>query len=263
MFACCQTLQRQNQGYLLAGSLIALSLTALSSPALAYRPFDGTDAAVAAPGEMEIELQPAGPRRDEGGTSLLAPVTVINYGFSENWEAVLEGTGQTPLSTEDPPNLTDAGAFLKHVLRPGSLQDQSGPSVATEFGVLLPDSTGNSGLGASLAGIVSQRFDWGTVHFNAQTAITREHHGDFFTSVILEGPYSWSVRPVAEIFYENEFGKQETISGLVGLIWRVRDDLSFDVALRHALTNGRPVDEIRAGLTFGFPVRQLESRAAH
>jgi hypothetical protein len=263
MFACCQTLQRQNQGYLLAGSLIALSLTALSSPALAYRPFDGTDAAVAAPGEMEIELQPAGPRRDEGGTSLLAPVTVINYGFSENWEAVLEGTGQTPLSTEDPPNLTDAGAFLKHVLRPGSLQDKSGPSVATEFGVLLPDSTGNSGLGASLAGIVSQRFDWGTVHFNAQTAITREHHGDFFTSVILEGPYSWSVRPVAEIFYENEFGKQETISGLVGLIWRVRDDLSFDVALRHALTNGRPVDEIRAGLTFGFPVRQLESRAAH
>jgi hypothetical protein len=263
MFACCQTLQRQNQGYLLAGSLIALSLTALSSPALAYRPFDGTDAAVAAPGEMEIELQPAGPRRDEGGTSLLAPVTVINYGFSENWEAVLEGTGQTPLSTEDPPNLTDAGAFLKHVLRPGSLQDKSGPSVATEFGVLLPDSTGNSGLGASLAGIVSQRFDWGTVHFNAQTAITREHHGDFFTSVILEGPYSWSVRPVAEIFYENEFGKQETISGLVGLIWRVRDDLSFDVALRHALTNGRPADEIRAGLTFGFPVRQLESRAAH
>ena len=263
MFACCQTLQRQNQGYLLAGSLIALSLTALSSPALAYRPFDGTDAAVAAPGEMEIELQPAGPRRDEGGTSLLAPVTVINYGFSENWEAVLEGTGQTPLSTEDPPNLTDAGAFLKHVLRPGSLQDKSGPSVATEFGVLLPDSTGNSGLGASVAGIVSQRFDWGTVHFNAQTAITREHHGDFFTSVILEGPYSWSVRPVAEIFYENEFGKQETISGLVGLIWRVRDDLSFDVALRHALTNGRPADEIRAGLTFGFPVRQLESRAAH
>jgi hypothetical protein len=263
MFACCHVLRRQNPGYLLAGSLIALSLTALSSPALAYRPFDGTDAAVAAPGEMEIELQPAGPRRDEGGTSLLAPVTVINYGFSENWEAVLEGTGQTPLSTEDPPNLTDAGAFLKHVLRPGSLQDKSGPSVATEFGVLLPDSTGNSGLGASLAGIVSQRFDWGTVHFNAQTAITREHHGDFFTSVILEGPYSWSVRPVAEIFYENEFGKQETISGLVGLIWRVRDDLSFDVALRHALTNGRPADEIRAGLTFGFPVRQLESRAAH
>jgi hypothetical protein len=149
------------------------------------------------------------------------------------------------------------------VLRPGSLQDKPGPSVATEFGILLPDSTGNSGVGASLAGIVSQRWDWGTVHFNAQTAITREHRGDVFASVILEGPYSWSVRPVAEIFYENEFGKEETMSGLVGLIWRVRDNLSFDVGVRHALTNGRPVNEIRAGLTFGFPVRVLDGRTPH
>ena len=30
------------------------------SPAPAYRPFDGTDAAVADVGEVEIELQPAG-----------------------------------------------------------------------------------------------------------------------------------------------------------------------------------------------------------
>jgi len=54
---------------------------------------------------------------------------------------VLEGQGQTPLSPSGPASLTAAGAFLKHVLQPGSLQDKSGPSVATEFGVLLPDST--------------------------------------------------------------------------------------------------------------------------
>ena len=40
---------------------------------------------------------------------------------------------------------------------PGSLQDKPGPSVATEFGILFPDTIGNSGFGASLAGIVSQR----------------------------------------------------------------------------------------------------------
>jgi len=262
MFACCQILRRQNPRYLLAGSVIALSLTTWSSGALAYRPFDGTDAAVAAPGEMEIELQPAGPKRDDGGTSLLAPATVINYGFSENWEAVFEGQGQTPLSPAGPTNLTGAGAFLKYVLVPGSLQDKTGPSVATEFGVLIPDSTGDSSVGASLAGIVSERWDWGTVHFNEETAVTRDHHGDVFTGVILEGPNSWSVRPVAEIFYENEFGKEETVSGLVGLIWRVRDDLSFDVGVRHVLANGHPVNEIRAGLTFGFPVRVLDGRAA-
>jgi hypothetical protein len=140
---------------------MALELTAWSASALAYRPFDGTDAAVAAPGETEIELQPAGGLRDEDGTSLIAPHTVINYGFSQGWEAVFEGIGQTPLSPAGPTNLVGAGALLKHVIVPGSLQDKTGPSVATEFGELLPDSAGNSGVGASLAGIVSQRWDWG------------------------------------------------------------------------------------------------------
>jgi hypothetical protein len=241
--------------------VIAVSLAVWFHPARAYRPFDGTDAAVAAKGEMEIELQPAGRLRDESGTSLIAPATVINYGLTEDWEAVLEGIGQTPLSPPGPTNLTGAGAFLKHVLVPGSLQDKTGPSIATEFGVLLPDSTGDSGVGASLAGIVSQRWDWGTIHLNAEAALTRDHHADVFLGAILEGPSKWTVRPVAEIFYENEFGKMETFSGLVGLIYRVRDDLSFDVAIRHALTNGHPVNEIRAGLTFGFPLSLFEAHA--
>jgi hypothetical protein len=244
-----------------AVTIIALSLLTWSGPTWAYRPFDGTDAAVAKKGEMEIELQPAGGVRDDTGTKLLAPVTVINYGLSDDWEAVFEGQGQTSLSPPGPTSLTAAGAFLKHVLVPGSLQDKIGPSIATEFGVLAPDSTGNSGFGVSLAGIVSQRWDWGTMHLNAETALTREHHGDLFLSTIVEGPSTWTVRPVAEIFYENEFGKAQTFSGLVGLIYRVSDDLSFDVAIRHALTNGRPVNEIRAGLTFGFPLSSSEQRA--
>jgi hypothetical protein len=247
---------------LVSGLAIALGLTALCHPASAYRPFDGTDAAVAAKGEMEIELQPAGRLRDESGTSLIAPATVINYGFAEHWEAVLEGLGQTPLSPPGPTNLMAAGAFLKGVVVPGSLQGKSGPSVATEFGVLLPDSTGNSGVGASLAAIVSQRWDWGTIHLNAETALTRDHHGDVFLGAILEGPSKWKVRPVAEIFYENEFGTTRTLSGLVGLIYQVRDNLSFDVAIRHALTNGHPANEIRAGVTFGFPLAFFEGPAA-
>jgi hypothetical protein len=237
-----------------SGPVLALCLATTSGPAWAYRPFDGTDAAVAAPGEMEIELQPAGRLHEGGNTSLVAPATVINYGLSEGWEAVLEGQGQTPLSPSGPTSLTSAGAFLKHVIQPGSLQGQIGPSVATEFGMLLPDSTGSSGVGASLAGIVSQRWDWGTIHLNAATALTRDHHADVFLGGIIEGPSKWSIRPVAEFFYEREFGQSETISGLVGLIWRVRDNLSFDVGLRHALTNGHPVNEVRAGLTFGFPL---------
>ncbi|OKO77657.1 hypothetical protein AC628_15010 [Bradyrhizobium sp. NAS96.2] len=242
--------------------MVAFGLLVLSAPAAAYRPFDGTDAAVAKKGEMEIELQPSGRLRDQSGTSLIAPAAVINYGLTEDWEAVFEGQEQTPLSPSGPTTLTAAGAFLKHVVVPGSLQDKTGPSIATEFGVLLPDSTGSSGVGASFATIVSQRWDWGTVHLNAETAVTRDHHGDVFLGAIIEGPSTWTVRPVAELFYENEFGKQETVSGLVGLIYRVRDDLSFDVAFRHALTGGHPVNEVRAGLTFGFPLSFFEGHAA-
>ena len=246
--------------WLVPGSVIVMCFSVWSSSAWAYRPFDGTDAAVAAPGELEIELQPAGRLRESGTTSLIAPATVINYGLSEGWEAVLEGQGQTPLSPSGPTSLTTAGAFLKHVLQPGSLQDKAGPSIATEFGMLLPDSTGNSGVGASLAGIVSQRWDWGTIHLNAETALTRDHHADLFVGGIIEGPSKWTVRPVAEFFYEKDFGQFETVSALVGLIWRVRDNLSFDVGLRHALTNGHPVNEIRTGLTFGFPLQMLSER---
>jgi hypothetical protein len=238
-----------------AAALMFLSAAACSGPAFAYRPFDGTDAAVAAPGELEVELQPAGVQQERATRTLIAPWTVLNIGLSEGWEAVFEGRGETPLSPSGPTELTRGGAFLKHVVVPGSLQDKSGPSVATEFGVLLPDSTGDSGVGASWAGIVSQRWDWGAVHFNAETALTRDHHADVFVGTILEGPSKWKVRPVAEFFYERVFGLEETVSALVGLIWQVNDKLSFDVAYRHALTNGHAVDEVRAGLTFAVPLR--------
>ncbi len=234
---------------------IILAAAACAGPAFAYRPFDGTDAAVAAPGELEVELQPAGVQHEQGTRTLIAPWTVLNIGLGEGWEAVFEGRGKTPLSPSGPTELIDAGAFLKHVVVPGSLQDKTGPSVATEFGVLLPDSTGNSGTGASWAGIASQRWDWGTVHLNLETLLTREHRADVFVGTILEGPASWKVRPVAEVFYEKQFGLEETVSGLVGLIWQVSDKLSLDVAYRHALTNGHSIDEIRGGLTFAVPLR--------
>jgi hypothetical protein len=244
------------------GAAASLIFLGIAGPAFAYRPFDGTDAAVAAPGELEVELQPAGVRRDGATPTLVAPWTVLNFGLSEGWEAVFEGQGETPLSPSGPTNLIAAGAFLKHVVLPGSLQGKSGPSIATEFGVLLPDSTGDSGVGASWAGIISQRWDWGTINLNVETVLTRDHHADVFLGSIIEGPAKWTVRPVAELFYEREFGQEETFSGLVGLIWQVSDKLAFDVAYRHALTNHHPVNEIRAGLTFGFPLRFFESAHA-
>ena len=128
--------------------------------------------------------------------------------------------------------------------------------------MLLPDSQGECRFGASLAGIVSQRWDWGTIHLNGVAELTRDHRADLFVGAIIEGPSKWTVRPVAEVFYEREFGKSETVSGLVGLIWQVRDDLSFDLGLRHAVTNGHPVNELRAGMTVAFSVLPLSRSKA-
>ncbi len=239
------------------GVMIAAALLLWSSRALAYRPFDGTDAAVAEPGEAEIEFQPAGAMRSEGQTTLIAPAAVFNYGLPHDWEAVLESELQSPVSPAGPSTFTESGVFLKHVVRPGVLQDQIGPSVATEFGLLLPDSTGTSGFGASVAGIVSQRWDWGTTHLNIAGELTRDQKADLFTGLIIEGPSKWVVRPVAEFFYEEEFGQTRTFSALVGAIWQVNDKLSFDVGFRHAIVNGAGVEEIRAGLTVGFAPQPL------
>ena len=60
------------------------------------------------------------------------------------------------------------------------------------------------------------------------------------------------MRPVAEFFFEEEFGRAHTLSGLVGAIWQVNDKLSFDVGFRHVVTNGSNVNEMRAGLTVAF-----------
>src|SRR5437660_3458851 len=128
--------------------LICLCLVVSTISASAYRPFDGTDAAVAEKGKIDIEMQPAGILKGASGSSLIAPAARFNFGLTKTWEAVLEGVLETPLSPTGPTTLTAAGAFLKGVLREGSLQDKTGLSIATEFGFLLPDSRGDSRLGA-------------------------------------------------------------------------------------------------------------------
>jgi hypothetical protein len=50
----------------LGSLLFTITILLHVDAALAYRPFDGTDAAVADPGEMEVELQPAGERASMG-----------------------------------------------------------------------------------------------------------------------------------------------------------------------------------------------------
>jgi hypothetical protein len=63
----------------------AVAICLYAWPAAAYRPFDGTDAAVAGLNEIEIELQPMGWQRIGSPSALIAPQVVFNYGFAERW----------------------------------------------------------------------------------------------------------------------------------------------------------------------------------
>ena len=193
----------------------ALLLACWCSTGQAYRPFDGTDAAVAETGELEIEFGALEYLREAAERTLFAPNLRINYGFTPGWEAVLEGEVAHGLTAGIPgTSVVGNGVFLKGVLREGSLQEKPGSSVATEFGVLLPGIHDERGTGVSLAGIASQRWSWGTVHFNASAALTREQHADYFFDTIIEGPRDWVVRPVAEIFYERDVALFRTGSAL-------------------------------------------------
>ena len=238
-----------------AAALAAAGITLWCGDAEAYRPFDGTDAAVVETGEMEIELGPVEALRVGAERTLLAPDLRINYGFISGWEAALEGKLTHGLTSGVPgTSLVESQALLKGVLREGSLQEKPGPSIATEFGVLLPGINDQHGAGAVLNGIVSQRWDWGTVHLNAQIELTREQHADYFLDSIIEGPHDWPVRPVAEFFYESDVSVFRTGSALVGAIWQVRDNVAVDFGVRGARINGQTAGEIRAGVTFALGV---------
>ena len=64
-----------------AAALAAAGVTLWCGEAVAYRPFDGTDAAVAETGEMEIELGPVEYLRAGGERALLAPDLRIKLRF--------------------------------------------------------------------------------------------------------------------------------------------------------------------------------------
>lgn len=234
---------------------LALALVFHANAALAYRPFDSTDADVAKTGEAEIEFGPLQWLREGGKRLLHAPALIANFGLAHERELVIEGRHEVALDREpgEPRSaLVDDGVFIKQVLRRGVLQDAPGVSIATEYGLLLPEINGSGGTGFSLAGIVSQRWPAATFHLNAVLARTRDREPDLFLGTILEGPIAWAVRPVAEIFIDRTRNGPRTDSLLVGAIWRVRDGLSFDAGVRSAQVGSEAVHEVRLGLTWAF-----------
>jgi hypothetical protein len=254
------TLLRKHGGLSAWGPLVGLTFlligTTTSSTAFAYRPFDGTDADVARFGDFELELGPVHYYSQADARYLIAPATVLNLGFAPSWEAVVDfqnfvGLQQVPGQARD--RLLDTDVFAKTVFLQGSLQDAGPwPSIAAEFGPLLPNINDERGFGASCNIIVSARTDTLTVHANSWLELTRGSlHVDWFEGLILEGPFDAKVRPVGEFFVEHEWvANVTTLSGLLGAIWRTTDGLDLDAGVREARVGGQWATEVRAGLTW-------------
>ena len=121
---------------------------ALATPALAYRPFDGTDGDVADVGEFELEMGPAQFLSSPEGRYLMAPATVLNLGVAPGLELVVDFKDFVGLQTvvgQPRMRLLDTDIFLKGILRRGTLQGESGVSMALEAGPLLPSSAAPTG----------------------------------------------------------------------------------------------------------------------
>lgn len=239
-----------------AAAILGALLIAWPVEASAYRPFDGTDADVAAFHETELELQTVGYYR-AGSSRYFEPGGVANYGLFPRVELVLQGFDYVPTNAESGLNkLTDTGLFVKSIWREGCLQQKDGPSIATEVGPLLPTIHDAKGWGAYAGGILSMCLGGALiVHWNVEAQILRETDDlDLFGGAILEPPPAdFVVRPVAELFVERDFGGAQIYSLLAGAIWRVAENLSLDVAVRDAIVGSQNVNELRAGFSLGLP----------
>jgi len=228
--------------FLLALALIGSGM----APALAMRPFDGTDAAVVRQGGLEFEFGYLGWLREDGHTFLSAPALVANAGVAPGTELVAEGRLRTRLGTRES-TIDDMALSVKHVFRNGVLQDAPGPSMAGECGGLLP--AGGERTGLACTGIVSQRIARMTLHVDGTLAKNRDRQWERSLGIIVEGPRHGKVEPVFEAVIGTAGGGERVRSALAGLLVEAAENIKLDVGIRVAGGTTR-MSEVRAGLTW-------------
>lgn len=245
-----------------AGACIALlALVVTAAPALAYRPFASTDAAVAGPREVEIEAGYFTLQQSGRESTIAAPSLVLNYGVVKDWEAVAEFAVQASPTAE----LVEPALFLKGVLREGVLQDRPGVSLAVEAGPLLPSTLhGEHGFGFEGIGIASTRVAPFTFHVNGGGGIDRSDARPFAVwGVIGELAVRPKLRIVAEVNGENMKGERPSDSALLGVIWQpTSSNVFLDAGVRRGLTRGAPDWQATVGVTFGFTLPSLSATSA-
>ena len=224
----------------------------MPTSAWAYRPFVSTDAAVADPKEVEIELGYFNLDRTHGASTISTPHVVLNYGVAKNLELVAEFNLEVSPDIE----VTDPSVSLKGILREGALQDKPGVSVAVEAGPLLPSTLPREHrVGFEAIGIVSGKLALITLHVNGGGGLDRTGQLFGVWGVIGEVPMNSKLRLVGEVNGQSTQGDRPNNSALLGLIWQPTDkNLFLDVGVRRGITRAAPDWQFTLGLTFGFSV---------
>ena len=223
--------------------------------AWAYRPFVSTDAAVADPKEVEIELGYFNLERTHRANTISTPHVVLNYGVAKNLELVAEFN----LVVSPDVEVTDPSVSLKGVLKEGVLQDKPGVSVAVEAGPLLPTTLPREhGVGFEAVGIVSGKLAPVTLHVNGGGGLDRGGQLFGIWGVIGELPLHSKVRLVGEVNGETTQGERPNNSALLGVIWQpTSKNLFLDAGVRRGVSDAAPDWQFTIGLTFGFSLPAL------
>jgi len=245
---------RNKARLVISGGLVLSCNVLLSATQVwAYRPFFATDAAVADPKEIEIELGYFTLERDRGKNTFITPHTVLNYGLIQDLELVGEfGVEERPHGSV---RLTDAAVSLKAILKEGVLQEKPGVSFAVEMGPLLPSTGGEKEkVGFEGVGIISGELSPFMFHLNLGGGVDRKENKPFVTwGWITELPVAPKFRIVGEIDGENTKGKSTDASALLGFIWNPPvSKLSIDAGIRRGITREATNWLFTTGLTFGF-----------
>jgi hypothetical protein len=224
-----------------------------NTPALGYRPFISTDAAVVDPQEIEIELGYFHLERADKATTFVTPKVVFNYGLIRGLEVV--GEFEIEKLPDRGAQFVDPALFLKAVLKEGILQQQYGVSFAIEAGPLLPAPVaGEKRVGFEGIGIVSGRLSLLTYHANLGAGVNRTDTNPFAVwGMIVEAPVLPNFRLVGEINGEGTEGKRPDNSGLVGFIWQpTASTVLVDIGIRKGISREASDWQFTTGLTFSF-----------
>jgi len=245
------------------GCLWVAALLLAPGQSWAYRPFVSTDAAVAEPKEVEIELGYFTLEREKDENAFVIPRVVINYGIFKNWEAVAEFAVRRAPDAEV--NLIDPSIFLKGVLKEGVLQDKPGVGFAIEAGPLLPSTEkGERKFGFEATGILSDKLGPFMFHLNGGLGVERST-GDLvgIWGLIGELPITNGVRLVGEVNGEKPRREDQRNSGLLGVIWQPwsSKNVWFDAGVRRGFTGSVPDWQFTLGVTFGFSLSSTKSSA--